>query len=175
MVWEMTTRAREWIASVSDVLNPGSDPRTVDGARAVGIQELQRLLSESQSLPVCVSEADEVSRIIHAALEWQRKVDEMLATLQAPTRPRAGRGSNCLRLSTLSDVLEEAQLIPVRLEQRIELKERVESETQFRHRTYTSSAALLCSRVMPMTGRSQCFSRHGIVVLLRFPLLIALC
>lgn len=128
MVWEMTTRAREWIASVSDVLNPGSDPRTVDGARAVGIHELQRLLSESQSLPVCVSEADEVLRIIHAALEWQRKVDEMLATLQAPTRPRAGRGSNCLRLSTLRDVLEEAQLIPVRLEQRIELKERVESE-----------------------------------------------
>lgn len=128
LVWQMTTRAREWLASVSDVLNPGSDPRTVHGARTVGIPELQRLLSESQSLPVSVCEADEVSRIIDTALEWQHRVDEMLATLQGPIRTRAGRGSNCLRLSALSDVLDEARLIPVRLEQRIELKERVESE-----------------------------------------------
>lgn len=128
VIWEMASRAREWIASVSDALNPGSDPRRVDGGRAVSIADLQRLLSEANSLPVSVAEADEVARIIHAALEWQRKVDEMLGTLQAPVRARAGRGSNCIQLSTLSDELEEAELIPVRLDQRVELQERVQSE-----------------------------------------------
>lgn len=128
VIWDMTTRAREWLASVSDVLNPGSDPRKIDGVRAVGITDLQRLLSEANSLPVSVAEADEVARVIHAALEWQRKVDEMLNALQAPVRARAGRGSNAIQLSTLIDVLEEAELIPVRLEQRIELQERVRSE-----------------------------------------------
>lgn len=130
VIWEMATRARGWIASVSDVLNPGSDPRKVHGARAVSITDLQRLLSESNSLPVSVAEADEVARIIHAALEWQRKVDELLSALQAPVRARAGRSSNCVQLSALCDVLEEAELIPVRLEQRFELEQRVQSEIQ---------------------------------------------
>lgn len=133
VIWEMTTRAREWIASVSDVLNPGSDPRRVDGTRAVGITDLQRLLSEANTLPVSVAEVDEVARIIQAAIQWQRKVDEMLSNLQAPARARSGRGSNCIQLSLLRDVLEEADLIPVRLEQRAELQDRVQGEAHYKY------------------------------------------
>lgn len=124
----MTTRAREWVANVSDVLYPGSDPRMLDGGRAaVGLADLQKLLLESHSLPVRVAEADEVTRIIRAAVDWQHKADDALAALQTPTRTRSGRGS-AMQLTTLRDMLNEAQLIPVRLDQRIELKERVESE-----------------------------------------------
>lgn len=127
-VWQMTTRAREWVANVSDVLYPGSDPRMLDGGRAaVGLADLQKLLLESHSLPVRVAEADEVTRIIRAAVDWQHKADEALAALQTPTRTRSGRGS-AMQLTTLRDMLHEAQLIPVRLDQRIEIKERVESE-----------------------------------------------
>lgn len=123
----MVTKAREWIAKVSDALNPGSDPRKVNGGSAASIADLQRLLSEANGLTVSVAEADEVARIIQAALEWQRKVDELLATLHAPVRARAGR-SNCVKLSTLCNVLEEAELIPVHLDQRLQLQERVQSE-----------------------------------------------
>ncbi|CAN0543722.1 unnamed protein product, partial [Ectocarpus sp. 12 AP-2014] len=59
---------------------------------------------------------------------WQRKVDEILTTLQAPVRGRAGR-SNCVHLSTLRNVLDEAELIPVHLDQRLQLQERVQSTT----------------------------------------------
>lgn len=129
VIWEMATRAREWLASVSDVLSPGSDPRKVNATRAVGIADLQKLLSEANNLPVSVAESDEIARIILAAHEWQRKVDDVLSTLQAPVRPRAGRGSSCVQLSTLCDVLEEAELLPVRLHQRFELQGRVQSES----------------------------------------------
>lgn len=124
-IWNMTVRAREWVANVSDLLHPGSDPRRVDDGRAgVGVTELQKFLSESHSLPVSVAEADELTRIIHVALEWQRKVDETLTTLQAPVRPRAGR----VQLTMLQGMLDEAQLIPVRLDKKIELTERVHSK-----------------------------------------------
>lgn len=127
-IWDMTTRAREWVANVSDVLYPGSDPRMLDGGHAaVGLADLQKLLLESHSLPVKVAEADEVSRIIRAAVKWQQKADESLSVLQAPVRPRAGRGP-VMQLVTLRDMLNEAQLIPVRLHQRLELRERVEGE-----------------------------------------------
>lgn len=128
VIWEMVTKAREWIAKVSDVLNPGSDPRKVNGESAASIADLQRLMVEANSLNVSVAEADEVARIIQAALEWQGKVDEVLIALQAPTRGRAGR-SNCVQLSTLCSVLEEADLIPVHLDQRLQLQERVQSES----------------------------------------------
>lgn len=128
LVWEMVTKAREWIAKVSDVLNPGSDPRKVNGESAASIADLQKLMVEANSLNVSVAEADEVARIIQAALEWQRKVDELLSILQAPIRGRAGR-SNCVQLSTLCSVLEEAELIPVYLDQRLQLQERVLSES----------------------------------------------
>lgn len=136
VIWEMTTKAREWLASVADALNPGSDPRKVDGTRAVGIADLQRLLSEANSLPVTVAEGDQVARIINAALDWQRKADEMLISLQAPVRTRPGRGSHAIQLSALSDVLDEAELIPVRLDQRVELQQRVQSETCNLHLRY---------------------------------------
>lgn len=135
VIWDMATRAREWIASVSDLLNPGSDPRKVNGQRAVGIADLQKLLSEANSLPVSVAEADEIARIIQEAQEWQRKVDDVLGTLQAPVRPRAGRGSSCVQLSTLCDVLEDAELLPVRLHQRFELQARVQSESSSKRAT----------------------------------------
>ncbi|CBJ26123.1 conserved unknown protein [Ectocarpus siliculosus] len=128
LIWDMVTKAREWVANVADVLNPGLDPRKVNGDNAASIADLQRLLSEANSLNVSVAEADEVARIIHAAVEWQRKVDEILTTLQAPVRGRAGR-SNCVQLSTLRNVLDEAELIPVHLDQRLQLQERVESTT----------------------------------------------
>eukprot|EP00903_Cladosiphon_okamuranus_P013909 g12937.t1 len=128
LIWEMVTKAREWIAKVSDVLYPGSDPRKVNGESAASIADLQKLMVEANTLNVSVAEADEVARIIQAALEWQRKVDELLITLQAPVRGRAGR-SNCVHLSTLCRVLEEAELIPVHLDQRLQLQERVESAT----------------------------------------------
>lgn len=127
LIWDMVTKAREWVANVADVLNPGLDPRKVNGDSAASIADLQRLLSEANSLNVSVAEADEVARIIHAAVEWQRKVDEILTTLQAPVRGRAGR-SNCVQLSTLRSVLDEAELIPVHLDQRLQLQERVQSE-----------------------------------------------
>lgn len=123
LIWDMVTKAREWVANVADVLNPGLDPRKVNGDNAASIADLQRLLSEANSLNVSVAEADEVARIIHAAVEWQRKVDE----IQAPVRGRAGR-SNCVQLSTLRNVLDEAELIPVHLDQRLQLQERVQSE-----------------------------------------------
>lgn len=126
-IWGMVTKAREWIAKVSDVLNPGSDPRKVNGESAASIADLQRLLIEANGLNVSVAEADEVARIIQAALEWQRKVDELLSTLHAPVRARAGR-SSCVQLSTLCNVLQEAELIPVHLDQRLQLQERVQSE-----------------------------------------------
>lgn len=127
LIWGMVTKAREWIAKVSDVLNPGTDPRKVNGESAASIADLQRLMVEANSLNVSVAEADEVARIIQAAIEWQRKVDGLLSTLQAPIRGRAGR-SNCVQLSTLCNVLEEAELIPVHLDQRLQLQERVQSE-----------------------------------------------
>ena len=127
LIWDMVTKAREWIAKVSDALYPGSDPRKVNGESAASIADLQKLMVEANSLNVSVAEADEVARIIQAALEWQRKVDELLSVLQAPIRGRAGR-SNCVQLSTLCSVLEEAELIPVHLEQRLQLQERVESK-----------------------------------------------
>ncbi|CAM9409435.1 unnamed protein product, partial [Hapterophycus canaliculatus] len=123
--WVMVTKAREWIANVADVLYPGSDPRKMNGGSAVSVADLQRLLSEANSLNVTVSETAEVARIIHAAVEWQRKVDDLLGTLQAPVRSRAGRAS--VQLSTLCNVLEEAELIPVHLDQRLQLQERVQS------------------------------------------------
>eukprot|EP00752_Nemacystus_decipiens_P009884 g8817.t1 len=128
LVWDMVTKAREWIAKVSDVLNPGSDPRKVNGESAASIADLQKLMVEANSLNVSVAEADEVARIIQAALEWQRKVDELLSTLQAPIRGRAGR-SNCVQLSALCSILEEAELLPVHLDQRLQLLQRVESAT----------------------------------------------
>lgn len=127
LIWDMVAKAREWVANVADVLNPGLDPRKVNGDSAASIAVLQRLLSEANSLNVSVAEADEVARIIHAAVEWQRKVDEILTALQAPVRGRAGR-SNCVQLSTLRSVLDEAELIPVHLDQRLQLQERVQSE-----------------------------------------------
>lgn len=130
LIWDMVTKAREWIAKVSDTLNPGSDPRKVNGESAARIADLQKLMVEANSLNVSVAEADEVARIIQAALEWQRKVDELLSTLQTPIRGRAGR-SNCVQLSTLCSVLEEAELLPVHLDQRLQLQERVESEFFF--------------------------------------------
>lgn len=139
-IWDMTARAREWVATVSDVLYPGSDPRKLDSGRpGVGMAELQKLLSESHSLPVTVAEADELARIIRSASDWQRKADEMLASLQAPARPRNGRGASNIQLTTLRDMLEEAQLIPVRLEQRIEMKRRLQSEPATGVRSETSA------------------------------------
>lgn len=130
-IWDMTVRAREWVATVSDVLHPGSDPRRLDEGRCgVGVTELQKLLSESHSLPVTVAEADELSRIIDAALDWQRKADETLSALQAPVKAKIGRNSGTIQLTRLKDMLDEAQLIPVRLEQRNELKRRLQSEQQ---------------------------------------------
>lgn len=127
-IWNMTTKAREWLANVSDVLHPGSDPRMLDDGRAaVSLTDLQKLLVESHSLPVIVAEADEVGRIIRAALEWQRKADDGLSSLQTPIRSKAGRGP-VMQLTTLRDMLYEAQLIPVRLDQRVELRERVQRE-----------------------------------------------
>lgn len=128
LIWDMVTKAREWIAKVSDVLNPGSDPRKVNGDSAARIADLQKLMVEANGLNVSVAEADEVARIIQAALAWQGKVDELLSTLHAPIRTRAGR-SNCIQLSTLCTVLEEAELIPVYLDQRLQLQERVQSES----------------------------------------------
>lgn len=128
LIWEMVTKAREWIAKVSDVLNPGSDPRKVNGASAASVADLQKLMVEANNLNVSVAEADEVARIIQVALEWQRKVDELLSTLHTPIRGRAGR-SNFVQLSTLCNVLEEAELIPVHLDQRLQLQGRVESES----------------------------------------------
>lgn len=127
VIWDMTTKARDWLASVYDLTNPGSDPRRVDGARAASISDLQKLVSEANSLPVTVAEADEVTRIIQTGLDWQRRVDEILGNLHAPTRPRAGRGSYVIQVSVLKDILEEAEMIPVRLEQRTELQERIRS------------------------------------------------
>jgi len=129
-IWEMVTKAREWVAKVSDVLNPGSDPRKVNGDSAATIADLQRLLAEANGLNVRVSEAGEVARGINAALKWQNKVEELLSSIQAPPRARAAR-SNCVQLSTLCSVLEEAELIPVYLEQRLELQNRVQSELFF--------------------------------------------
>ena len=134
VIWDMTMKAKKWVASVSDLINPGSDPRRVDGTRAASTPDLQRLLSEANSLPVTVPEADELARIIQSALDWQRKVEEILGSLQVPARARAGRGSNAIQLSILKHVLEEAQLIPVRLEQRTELQDRVQSKTREIHR-----------------------------------------
>lgn len=125
-IWTMVTKAREWIANVSDVLYPGSDPRKMNGGSAASVADLQRLLLEANSLNVTVSEASEVARIIHAAVEWQRKVDDLLGALQAPVRSRTGRAS--VQLSTLCSVLEEAELIPVHLDQRLQLQERVQSK-----------------------------------------------
>lgn len=127
-IWVMVTKAREWIANVSDVVYPGSDPRKMNGGSAASMADLQRLLSEANSLNVTVSETAEVARIIHAAVEWQHKVDDLLGTLQAPVRGRAGRAS--VQLSTLCSVLEEAELIPVHLDQRLQLQERVQSKIQ---------------------------------------------
>ena len=134
VIWDMTMKGRKWVASVSDLINRGSDPRRVDGTRAASIPDLQRLLSEANSLPVTVPEADELARIIQSALDWQRKVEEILESLQVPARARSGRGSNAIQLSILKHVLEEAQLIPVRLEQRTELQDRVQSKTREMHR-----------------------------------------
>ena len=130
VIWDMTMKGRKWVASVSDLINRGSDPRRVDGTRAASIPDLQRLLSEANSLPVTVPEADELARIIQSALDWRRKVEEILGSLQVPARARPGRGSNVIQLSILKHVLEEAQLIPVRLEQRTELQDRVQSKTR---------------------------------------------
>lgn len=134
VIWDMTMKGRKWVASVSDLINRGSDPRRVDGTRAASIPDLQRLLSEAKSLPVTVPEADELARIIQSALDWQRKVEEILESLQVPARARSERGSNAIQLSILKHVLEEAQLIPVRLEQRTELQDRVQSKTREMHR-----------------------------------------
>ena len=147
-IWDMVTKAREWVAKVSDVLNPGSDPRKVNGETAATVADLQKLLAEANGLNVRVAEAGEVARVINAALEWQSKVDELLSSIQAPIRTKAGR-SNCVQLSTLCSVLEEAELIPVHLEQRLELQNRVQSEFFYRARGVGPLLSTWCCHLEP--------------------------